>query len=82
MPLAACRGFAVSFNAYFCFTGAMGFTLRINQHGDSEGNYSLIARGVLKENPKEEYGMYPVGVFLLSENLTALPVCGWIVKVN
>lgn len=51
----------------------MGYILRVNEVGDSEGNYSLIARGVLKENP-DEYGLYPVGVFRLNENLTALPV--------
>lgn len=54
------------------YKSAMGFILRINQHGDSEGNYSLVARDNLKDNP-DEYGMYPVGVFRLNDNLTALP---------
>lgn len=53
--------------------GAMGYILRINELGDSEGNYSLIARDVLEED-SDQYGMYPVGVFRLNENLSALPV--------
>lgn len=51
----------------------MGYILRINELGDSEGNYSLIARDVLEED-SDQYGMFPVGVFRLNENLSALPV--------
>ncbi|KAL4241106.1 hypothetical protein ACF0H5_001884 [Mactra antiquata] len=54
------------------YKSAMGYMLRINEVGDSEGNYSLIARDILEEDPTQ-YGMYPVGVFRLNENLTALP---------
>jgi atrial natriuretic peptide receptor A len=52
----------------------MGYILRINELGDAEGNYSLIARHHLYEG-SEDFGMFPVGVFRLNQNLTALPVC-------
>ena len=49
--------------------------LRINELGDSEGNYSLIAHGLGKlQTGEKAIGMYPVGVFQMNENLTALPV--------
>ena len=51
----------------------MGYILRINSLGDAEGNFSLVARRVHDDDP-DQFGMYPVGVFRLNENLTALPV--------
>ena len=53
--------------------GAMGYILRINSLGDSEGNFSLVARR-MHDSEFEQFGMYPVGVFRLNQNLTALPV--------
>ena len=53
--------------------GAMGYILRINSLGDSEGNFSLVARR-MHDSDSEQFGMYPVGVFRLNQNLTALPV--------
>ena len=53
--------------------GAMGYILRINSLGDSEGNFSLVARR-MHDSDAEQFGMYPVGVFRLNQNLTALPV--------
>ncbi|KAL5018500.1 hypothetical protein ScPMuIL_004222 [Solemya velum] len=54
------------------YKSAMGFISRINSVGDAEGNFSLFAR---KQVPGEtgKWGLYPVGVFRLNENLTALP---------
>lgn len=52
----------------------MGYMLRINEKGDSEGNYSLIARDRLEEDP-DQFGIYPVGVFRLNDDL---PVCGFV----
>ena len=44
-----------------------------NGVGDTEGNFSLVARNV-HANDGSQFAMYPVGVFRLNENLTALPV--------
>ncbi|XP_045213178.2 receptor-type guanylate cyclase Gyc76C-like isoform X2 [Mercenaria mercenaria] len=54
------------------YKSAMGYIVRINELGDSEGNYSLIARDLL-EDDSDQYGMYPVGVFRLNQNLALLP---------
>ena len=51
----------------------MGYISRINGVGDAEGNFSLVARNV-HANDSSQFAMYPVGVFRLNENLTALPV--------
>ena len=51
----------------------MGYSSRINGVGDAEGNFSLVARNV-HANDGSQFAMYPVGVFRLNENLTALPV--------
>ena len=57
----------------FLSAGAMGYISRINGLGDAEGNFSLVARSIHADD-KDQFGMYPVGVFRLNENLTALPV--------
>lgn len=59
----------------------MGYILRINELGDSEGNYSLVARDRLQDDP-EQFGIYPVGVFRLNDDLTALPVGRFIVSIS
>ncbi|XP_056019225.1 receptor-type guanylate cyclase Gyc76C-like isoform X2 [Ostrea edulis] len=41
------------------YKSAMGYTTKINQRGDSEGNFTLLA--LRKE--KSIWGLYPVGVF-------------------
>ena len=65
-----CNGLYVTW-MYFVI-GAMGYMLRINELGDSEGNYSLVARDSIPDS--DEFGIFPVGVFRLNDNLTALPV--------
>ncbi|CAI9743357.1 guanylate cyclase 32E-like [Octopus vulgaris] len=50
--------------------GASGLFFRINSDGDVEGNFSLVAR---RYTESKGWGLYPVGVFLLSENLTGHP---------
>eukprot|EP00106_Octopus_bimaculoides_P006081 XP_014773523.1 PREDICTED: uncharacterized protein LOC106871537 [Octopus bimaculoides] len=52
------------------FKSASGLFFRINSDGDVEGNFSLVARRYTKS---KGWGLYPVGVFLLSENLTGHP---------
>ncbi|WAQ95329.1 GCY3E-like protein [Mya arenaria] len=59
----------------------MGYILRINELGDSEGNYTLVARDVFREayTPDllgpgvTQYGIYPVGVFRLNEKQSTPP---------
>ncbi|XP_062588637.1 receptor-type guanylate cyclase Gyc76C-like [Saccostrea cucullata] len=41
------------------YKSAMGFTTKINQRGDSEGNFTLLAL----RSEKSIWGLYPVGVF-------------------
>lgn len=47
--------------------------VHIDENGDAEGNYTLIARKALKRN-KEEFGLFPVGVFALPPTSSRLPV--------
>lgn len=45
----------------------------MDENGDAEGNYTLIAR---KPIPRctDEFGLFPVGVFTLRSNKSKLPV--------
>ncbi|GIY94068.1 guanylate cyclase 32E [Caerostris extrusa] len=54
------------------YFSAMGYITYMDENGDAEGNYTLISRRKVPEQPGE-YGLYPVGVFQLPENRTALP---------
>ncbi|KAH9365533.1 hypothetical protein HPB48_000267 [Haemaphysalis longicornis] len=51
----------------------MGYMVRMDDNGDAEGNYTLIAR---KGNGQKDgaFGLFPVGVFELSGNGSELPV--------
>jgi len=50
----------------------------MNENGDAEGNYTLIARKNAKSKSMK-FGLYPIGVFLMPQNLSALPViCAFI----
>jgi atrial natriuretic peptide receptor A len=51
----------------------MGYLVHMNECGDAEGNYTLIARKVLTEG-SSKYGLYPIGVFLMPQNSSDLPV--------
>lgn len=42
----------------------------MDQNGDAEGNYSLIAR----KNRNDVIGMFPIGVFLMPSNSSDIPV--------
>ncbi|XP_023216984.1 guanylate cyclase 32E-like [Centruroides sculpturatus] len=55
------------------YRSAMGYMVYIDENGDAEGNYTLIARKPLNTT-RGEYGLYPVGVFQLSENNSAFPI--------
>lgn len=45
----------------------------MDENGDAEGNYTLIARKMSKDKEKE-YGLFPVGVFSLDRTDSRLPV--------
>lgn len=45
----------------------------MDENGDAEGNYSLIARKPLPDN-SNEYGLFPVGIFTVHRTHDALPV--------
>ncbi|XP_067672620.1 speract receptor-like isoform X2 [Haliotis asinina] len=54
------------------YKSALGYINRINSRGDAEGNFSLVARRPIPENP-DEWGLLPVGVFRLNDNISELP---------
>lgn len=43
----------------------------MDENGDAEGNYTLIARKALRHN-KEQFGLFPVGIF--ARTASRLPV--------
>lgn len=45
----------------------------MDENGDAEGNYTLIARKKLWQT-NETFGLFPVGVFTLRSNNSKLPV--------
>lgn len=45
----------------------------IDENGDAEGNYTLLARKPHHEIP-QSYGLYPVGLFTREKNNSRLPV--------
>ncbi|XP_019756658.1 guanylate cyclase 32E isoform X2 [Dendroctonus ponderosae] len=53
------------------YKSAMGYIVFMDENGDAEGNYTLIARKVLRHN-KEQFGLFPVGIF--ARTASRLPV--------
>ncbi|PNF22648.1 hypothetical protein B7P43_G07108 [Cryptotermes secundus] len=49
------------------YRSAMGYMVYMDQNGDAEGNYTLLARKPHHIYP-QQYGLYPVGVFTLKKN--------------
>ncbi|GBM93805.1 Guanylate cyclase 32E, partial [Araneus ventricosus] len=60
---------------------AMGYMVYMDENGDAEGNYTLIARKPVP-GVNGEYGLYPVGVFQLHENRSAVPVLQFISSID
>ncbi|KAL1427124.1 hypothetical protein MTO96_017729 [Rhipicephalus appendiculatus] len=56
------------------YQSAMGFMVRMDDNGDAEGNYTLIALKKYDAHSGSSYGLFPVGVFELSGNGSTLPV--------
>jgi atrial natriuretic peptide receptor A len=48
----------------------MGYMVSMDQNGDAEGNYTLIAR----KKRNASFGLHSVGGFLLPDNASQLPV--------
>lgn len=60
---------------FLSYKGAMGYMVYMDENGDAEGNYTLIARQHVPGSLPGDYGLFPVGVFQLHENRSAMPVC-------
>ncbi|XP_018338733.1 PREDICTED: guanylate cyclase 32E-like [Trachymyrmex septentrionalis] len=52
------------------YQSAMGYMVYMDENGDAEGNYTLIA---LDNQPVKGYGLYPIGYFIGKEQGTNLP---------
>ncbi|XP_029677827.1 guanylate cyclase 32E-like [Formica exsecta] len=52
------------------YRSAMGYMVYMDQNGDAEGNYTLIA---LDDRSTRGYGLYPIGYFVGKEQDTNLP---------
>ncbi|XP_011254353.1 guanylate cyclase 32E [Camponotus floridanus] len=52
------------------YRSAMGYMVYMDENGDAEGNYTLIA---LDDRPTKGYGLYPIGYFVGKEQGTNLP---------
>ncbi|XP_060529938.1 guanylate cyclase 32E isoform X2 [Cylas formicarius] len=57
------------------YRSAMGYMVYIDENGDAEGNYTLLARQPLKGgNQDDRYGLYPSGLFALPRGASRLPI--------
>lgn len=55
--------------------GAMGYMVFMDENGDAEGNYTLIARKKINENTTEDvYTVAAIGVFQMAGNHSHIPV--------
>ncbi|XP_024220627.1 guanylate cyclase 32E [Bombus impatiens] len=52
------------------YRSAMGYMVYMDENGDAEGNYTLIA---LDNRPTKGHGLYPIAYFVGKENGTNLP---------
>nr|XP_031850372.1 guanylate cyclase 32E [Nomia melanderi] len=53
------------------YRSAMGYMVYMDENGDAEGNYTLIA---LDNRPTKGHGLYPIAYFVGKENGTNLPI--------
>ncbi|XP_077268388.1 guanylate cyclase 32E isoform X2 [Temnothorax americanus] len=61
------------------YKSAMGYMVYMDENGDAEGNYTLIA---LDHRPTKGYGLYPIGNFVGKEQKTNLPKLQLIKKIS
>ncbi|XP_024942197.1 guanylate cyclase 32E [Cephus cinctus] len=52
------------------YYSAMGYMVYMDENGDAEGNYTVIA---LDNHPPKGHGLYPIGYFVGKERSTSLP---------
>ncbi|XP_033327038.1 guanylate cyclase 32E isoform X2 [Megalopta genalis] len=52
------------------YRSAMGYMVYMDENGDAEGNYTLIA---MDDQPAKGHGLYPIANFIGKENGTNLP---------
>ena len=54
----------------------MGYMVYMDENGDAEGNYTLVARKLMHnvDGVSTSYGIVPIGVFLMAGNSSHLPV--------
>ncbi|XP_076366170.1 guanylate cyclase 32E-like [Tachypleus tridentatus] len=55
------------------YQSAMGYMVYMDENGDAEGNYTVVARKPLPGVPGE-FGIFRVGMFMLPENSSGFPV--------
>ncbi|KAL1497780.1 hypothetical protein ABEB36_008678 [Hypothenemus hampei] len=55
------------------YKSAMGYIVYMDENGDAEGNYTLIARKPLRRK-RDQFGLFPVGIFALPRTASRLPV--------
>ncbi|CAH1122713.1 unnamed protein product [Ceutorhynchus assimilis] len=63
------------------YKSAMGYIVYMDENGDAEGNYTLIARKPLRHK-KEQFGLFPVGIFALPRTVSRLPVLHLTEKID
>ncbi|XP_076054851.1 guanylate cyclase 32E-like [Oratosquilla oratoria] len=56
------------------YKSAMGYMVYVDERGDAEGNYTLIARGCANHTSSGKFGLYPVGGFRYNEHFMGVPV--------
>ncbi|KAL0109405.1 hypothetical protein PUN28_014464 [Cardiocondyla obscurior] len=61
------------------YRSAMGYMVYMDENGDAEGNYTLIA---LDYQPTKGYGLYPIGYFSGKNQRTNLPKLQLIKKIS
>ncbi|XP_015839153.1 guanylate cyclase 32E [Tribolium castaneum] len=54
------------------YKSAMGYIVYMDENGDAEGNYTLIARKT--STGDEKFGLFPVGIFALKRTDSKLPI--------
>ncbi|XP_046736974.1 guanylate cyclase 32E [Diprion similis] len=56
------------------YRSAMGYMVYMDENGDAEGNYSIIAVGNQpKDDGEDRFGLYPIGYFVGKEEKSGLP---------
>ncbi|XP_063708724.1 guanylate cyclase 32E [Culicoides brevitarsis] len=65
------------------YKSAMGYMVYIDENGDAAGNYTILARKMITNSSKNEFGLFPIGTFSTPEghllpNLQLVESIQWI----